>query len=93
MRLWYLIQFMEIKAANPDVLLAMEGRSSRLAILKPALELILSSKQSAINSSFMARMQRSPPENLGSLGQSYVARSSIWSNVVDELTCKPPALA
>lgn len=70
MRLWCLVQFMEIKAANPDVLLAMEGRSARWAILKPALELIFTSKQSAINSSFMARMQRSPPGNLGSLGQS-----------------------
>lgn len=27
--LWCLVQFMEIKAANPDVLLAMEGRSPR----------------------------------------------------------------
>jgi hypothetical protein len=69
-RLWCLEQFMEIKAANPDVLLATEGRSPWWAILKPALKLILSSKQSAINSSFMARMQRSPPGNSGSLGQS-----------------------
>jgi hypothetical protein len=61
---------MEIKAANPDVLLAMEGKSPRVAILKPALGLIFTSKQSAINSSFMARMQRSPPGNLGSLGKS-----------------------